>query len=143
MENDLKEAKNKFSAMALRYFYLQAHYRSKQNFTWEALNAAGKAYEKMVKKLISCGKECDYKDFQVSKEWKGKFIKEVENDFNMPGALGVAWKMLKSDLAPNYKVGTLLDFDKIFGLDLDNLLLASAFTNTMATTFNKLTKNKK
>ena len=37
----LKEVKEKgFDPLSLRYFFLQAHYRSKQNFTWEALDAA-------------------------------------------------------------------------------------------------------
>src|SRR5690349_17738905 len=31
-----------FSSLDYRYFLLQAHYRSKQNFTWEALKAAKK-----------------------------------------------------------------------------------------------------
>ena len=37
-----------FSASDLRYFFLQAHYRSKQNFTWEALRASQTARKRLL-----------------------------------------------------------------------------------------------
>lgn len=36
-----------FSPLALRLLYLQAHYRSQMNFTWEALSAAQKFYHNL------------------------------------------------------------------------------------------------
>ncbi len=40
-----------YSPMDLRYFYFTAHYRSFLDFTWEALDAAKKSRENLIKKL--------------------------------------------------------------------------------------------
>ncbi len=41
-----------YSAEDLRYFYMQAHYRSFQDFTWEGLGAMRKARKKLKQKLM-------------------------------------------------------------------------------------------
>ena len=38
----------------------------------------------------------------------------------MPRALATLWQMVKSDLAPSEKKATLLEFDKVLGLDIEN-----------------------
>ncbi|PLX21133.1 cysteine--tRNA ligase, partial [Candidatus Parcubacteria bacterium] len=44
----LSEIKEKgYKPLALRYFFLQANYRSKQNFTWDALSASTKGYDRL------------------------------------------------------------------------------------------------
>jgi cysteinyl-tRNA synthetase len=40
-----------YSAEDLRYFYMQAHYRSFQDFTWEGLDASRKARKKLQQKV--------------------------------------------------------------------------------------------
>ena len=37
-----------FDPMAFRYFFLQAHYRQQQAFTWEAIEAAANAHRRLV-----------------------------------------------------------------------------------------------
>jgi len=104
-----------FSPLDLRYFFLQAHYRSKQNFTWDSLKASEVTRKRLVEKL---------KSFQdggkISQEWKEKFIQKVEDDFSIPEALSVVWEILKSDLDDKDKKATILDFDQVLGLDLKN-----------------------
>ena len=46
--------------------------------------------------------------------------KVIAIDFDMPGALAVTWELVKSDLPPSTKKATLLDFDRVLGLDLAN-----------------------
>src|SRR5690606_26497325 len=41
-----------YSALDLRYFFLQAHYRSKQNFTWEALSASKNALQSIYSRIV-------------------------------------------------------------------------------------------
>ena len=107
-----------FSALDLRYFFLQAHYRSKQNFTWESLEASQTAREKLVSKLknFSDGGE-------ISEEWKDKFIEKIEDDFSIPEALALVWEILKSDLPDKDKKETILNFDEVLGLNLKNEIL--------------------
>ncbi len=111
----LAEIKEKgFSPLALRYFYLQAHYRSKQNFTWESLNAASRGYERLVNSVSNLGD----KKGKISKEYKNLFEEAISDDFNTPRAMAVAQAILKSDLDNSNKLATILDFDRVLGLDL-------------------------
>jgi len=112
--DDLEE--KGFSPLDYRYFLLQANYRTKQNFTFEALEASKKAYNKLKKKLNKLDKEANNEN--IDQESKDKFIKQLENDFNIPAALSIAWEVLNSDLDDAKKYSTILDFDRVLGLDL-------------------------
>jgi cysteinyl-tRNA synthetase len=119
----LAEIKEKgFNPLALRYFFLQAHYRSKQNFTWEALEAA----EGGLKHLYNQIKDLSSKiqdSGKINQEYKNKFIEAISDDFNIPKALAVAQDLLKSSLiTDSCKLMTLLDFDRVLGLRLSNAL---------------------
>ncbi len=103
----LAEIKEKgFSPLSLRYFFLQAHYRSKQNFTWEALSAAESGLKNFYNEIKNSPRG------EVNSEYKNKFIEAISDDFNIPKALAVAHESLKSNSAD------ILDFDKIFGLKI-------------------------
>ncbi len=105
----------RFNFLALRYLFLQAHYRSSQNFTWDLLEAAQNGYINLKKQI----KELGQKTGQISQEYKDNFIEKISDDFNTPQALAIIQEVLKSDLKKEDKLATLLDFDKILGLDLD------------------------
>ena len=106
--------KKGFSSMDLRYFFLQAGYRSKQNFTWEALEASKTALSRLKKQLMSIESEGE-----INAEFKGEFIEFIEDDFNIPQALAFVSSVMKSSISDGDKKATILDFDKIFGLNLD------------------------
>jgi len=105
--------KKGFSALDLRYFFLQAHYRSKQNFTWDSLKASKKAREKLYKKISNFPD-----NGKISEKFKKDFIEKIEDDFSTPEALSIVWKVLKSKIPDADKKATILDFDKILGLNL-------------------------
>lgn len=104
-----------YDPLALRYFFLGAHYRSKQNFTWEALDAASSALSGLKEKLAAIS---DNGKGSASKEHKEKFIAAIEDDFNVPSALSVVFDVLKSDLTDADKSFTIINFDKVLGLEL-------------------------
>lgn len=101
-----------FSPLALRYFFLQAHYRSNQNFTWQALQAAASGLDKLYSRLSELG----VKKGKVSKVWQDKFFLAINNDFNAPASLALASDIFKSKLSSADKLATLLHFDKVWGL---------------------------
>lgn len=107
-----------FNPLVLRYFYLGAHYRSKQNFTWEALQSAQDAFEKLVANVRELSIE---KPGVVDKDYDEKFRNALENDFNIPEALAVMWEVIKSDIKESNKLATILKFDKVFGLRLSEI----------------------
>ncbi len=111
----LQEVEEKgFKPLALRYFFLQAHYGSKQNFTWEALQASQTGLERIYSQVLELGK----RKGRINNDFKNKFIEALSDDFNSPQALAVLQEVLKSDLSALDKLATILDFDKVLGLDL-------------------------
>ncbi|MDD5152761.1 MAG: cysteine--tRNA ligase [Candidatus Pacebacteria bacterium] len=107
---DIKE--KGFSPLSLRYLFLNSHYKSKQNFTWDSLTGA----ETSLRKLYDClGEEVE----NVNENYRAQFIKFISDDFNIPGALALVWEVAKDqELLPADKTATLLDFDRVLGLGL-------------------------
>lgn len=114
-----------FEPLALKYFYFGAHYRSKQNFTWEALQGA-QAGLKDMKERLSRLKNSSDKDRVKIEKYLNDFKQALNDDLNIPQALAVSWKALKDknlsegeklDLFMNPKYG----FDLIFNLNLNQI----------------------
>ena len=111
----LAEVKEKgFNPLALRYFFLQANYRSKQNFTWEAMQSAQTGFDRLVNNVSALGEVIGKVDDSFRKE----FLEKINNDFNAPQALALTFAVLKSALSSEDKLATILDFDKVLGLNL-------------------------
>jgi len=102
-----------FDPMALRYLYLQTHYRQEMNFTWESLEAAQKTLHKLVK-------ECNNWDKKgiPSKEYLGAFTDSINEDVNTPKALAVMWELVKAYMPSSIKAATLADIDGVLGLGI-------------------------
>lgn len=110
-----------YNPLALRYFFLQAHYRSKQNFTWEALNASQTALDKLYNFINQKTKDNVAQGFSpdIIKNYKNKFIEFISDDFNIPQALALVWDLIKDDkLDYKTKKDLILNFDKVLGLNL-------------------------
>lgn len=105
-----------YDPIILRYFFLNAHYRSKQNFTWDALEGANLSYKRLTKQINQLDTTDD--KGEVAELYKQRFIQALENDFNIPEALALLWELIKSDVSENDKLATVLDFDKVLGLNL-------------------------
>jgi cysteinyl-tRNA synthetase len=119
-----------YDPLALRYFFLNSHYRSKQNFTWEAMESAQTAYQKLYDSVLNLRlKIIDQNQLFFTNEEKKSMVSEVEtyrqqfidalnNDINIPQALAVVWNVLKSSLHPQQKLPLLTEFDQVLGLAL-------------------------
>jgi cysteinyl-tRNA synthetase len=116
--------KKKFEPLALRYLYLQSHYRQQMNFTWESLRSAQNAYKKLKEIVIQLKKNSQVTN-SVNKtksvDFREKFDEAISNDLQLSQALSVMWEMLKSNLYQNEKLDLLLSFDKILGLSLESV----------------------
>ena len=115
-----------YSPMDLRYFFLNAHYRSKQNFTWEALSSAKEGYDKLKNFVLSLKSPTTRKTLSSDKldhldQYRQKFIEYISNDFQIPQALAISWEMLKSNIPSPDKLDLLFEFDQVFGLKLNEL----------------------
>jgi cysteinyl-tRNA synthetase len=104
-----------FKPLALRYFFLQSHYRSKQNFTFEALKGAQKGLSNIESKILKLGDVVG----EVNNDFKEKFLDYLLDDFNLPKSLAIIPEVLKSDISNQDKLATILDFDQVWGLNLE------------------------
>ncbi len=110
----LQQLKDKgYSPFAYRYFVLQGHYRSKLNFTWEALESAQNTLNNLYSEIT---------DYQAPKigcaEYEKHFFERINDDLDTPGALATMWELIKSDYPGEAKLESLFLFDKIWGLSL-------------------------
>jgi cysteinyl-tRNA synthetase len=127
LDNDAKMAKSAgeflrlttlvgrgYDPLAFRYLCLTAHYRSQLNFTWDALDAAATALDRLRRRV--CDLPGGGKPDENALE---RFTREVNDDLNIPRALAIAWDLLRGDLIdPAGAKASLLAFDRVFGLSL-------------------------
>ena len=112
-----------YNALDYRYFCLSGHYRTQLKFSWEALDHAKSAREKLVNITSALKKSEPQKTLsQKAEGWRKAFADAMNNDLRAPEALAQMWLMLKDNsLTDGEKLALLLDFDKILGLRLDEV----------------------
>jgi cysteinyl-tRNA synthetase len=103
-----------YDPLAYRYLCLTAHYRSQLNFTFDALDAAATALDRMRR-----GFHALPDDGSPDRDFLERFTAEINDDLNVPRALALAWELLRGDLPhPSMTKATLAAFDRVFGLGL-------------------------
>lgn len=94
-----------FDPMALRYLYLQTHYRQEMNFTWESLDAAQKTLTKLRNYFLKA-KEGD-------PHLPNEFVRSLDDDLNTPMALALIWENISDLTKQDFK-----KIDQVLGLGL-------------------------
>jgi len=110
--------------LALRYLFLNSHYRKGMKFSWEALSGAEVALSNLreiVSGLKGGGEIGGKEKIEKYEKYKSKFIAALENDLNVPQALAVTWEVAKSNLPPGDKYDLLILFDEVLGLKLGEI----------------------
>jgi len=112
-----------YSPLAYRCFLLLSNYRTPTNFTLEALEAAANAHKRLQLFIVFLDKQIEPGAIgSVNETYKKKFISVLENDLNTPEAIAIVWNLAKNagdDISFADAKATLLDFDKVLGLKLD------------------------
>ncbi|MCI8325842.1 MAG: cysteine--tRNA ligase [Clostridia bacterium] len=107
-----------YRALDFRYFCLNTHYRKKLNFTFEGLDAAKSAYVRLLSLLFKHKSSNVATDKDLLESYEKDFEEAIDDDLNIPLALGVLWKMIKENKSKDiYELA--LKFDKVLGLSLD------------------------
>ena len=108
-----------FDPLSFRYLCMSVLYRHRMNFTFTSLKAAEKALTNLRARVWQWSLEPDANGHNAEAEdYRSRFWKAVDSDLNLPGALAVTWEMARSNLPGRAKLELLLDFDRMFGLDL-------------------------
>lgn len=117
-----------YDPLALRYFFMQSHYRSKQNFTWEALKGSQKALDNLRTRVVSANRELSGSGKQnkagnILELWRAKFAAAIEVDFNFPKALAVVWELLADkNVTSEDLLATIFSMDQVLGLKLQDFV---------------------
>ncbi len=112
-----------YNPLDYRYFCLSGHYRTQLKFSWEALDHAKSAREKLVQIVSELKKSGEAKTLsEGAKAYLDSFMDAMNNDLMAPLALASMWKMLKDNtVSDSEKLSVLYSMDKILGLDLDKI----------------------
>jgi len=103
--------------LTYRFWVLMASYRTKMNFNWDALEGAETALKRLYGLYVGLGKEIG----KVSQEYQSKFQERIADDLDTPRGLSLLWDLIKDDSVSDAdKKATILDFDKVLGLDFAN-----------------------
>ncbi len=107
-----------YTPMDIRYLFVSVNYRAKLNFSLEALDGAKSSRIALEKRI----KELGGKVGEVLPKYVELFKRELENNLNMSGVLALVNELIKSDEKNGDKLATILDFDKVLALGLDNIV---------------------
>ena len=101
--------------LALRYVFLGARYSSPLQFSWEALEGANTALKRLRGSI-------DGDIGNASTPYLNKFNEYINDDLDTAKALALISDILKDqNLSQSDKKATILDFDKVLGLELDKI----------------------
>jgi cysteinyl-tRNA synthetase len=108
-----------YDPLALRYQIFTSHYRKGLNFTFDALDGAAKALDKLRQQFSAMRRAGDRQRTILSEDklakvqrWQQTFIQFLEDDLNLPGALATVHQMLTDNIPEYDKVDLLLDWDQ-------------------------------
>ena len=118
--------KNDINPLVYRFASFLTHYRKPMEYSDEGIEAARNGLlhvQNQVRQIVAAGVDAEP---PVNTEFKNKFIEALNDDLNMPRAMAVIQEMLKSKIGDAQKYSTILDFDRVLGLQLDQLDQAQA-----------------
>ena len=108
-----------YNPLTYKLFSYSSHYRNKLNFTWEGMDAAEKSLERLKNgyKLHLDGTDDVEED--VINQYEERFHKAINDDLNMPLAMGVVWEVVRYNKKSPKLAKLLLKFDEVLGLKID------------------------
>jgi len=116
-----------YDPIAIRYLLLSTHYRQKLNFTFDGLNSAKSAVEKLnnfifVLRGMSCKEDVGNID-ELLNEARAAFELKMDDDLNISGGLGVVFdfmtdinKLRLSSKDASKVISFMEDIDKVLGV---------------------------
>ena len=108
-----------YNPLAYRFFCLQSHYRKQLVFSYENLDGAATAYEKLLKRIAALNPvEGDELDMAAVEKHTASFKNALDNDINTSLAVTAVYDVLKEKTNDKTKIYLLNDFDKVLSLDL-------------------------
>jgi cysteinyl-tRNA synthetase len=113
--------------LAFRYFFLQAHYRQQQAFTFALVEAAATALRRLTHHAVvardTVGAELVAVASSRAEELRGAFWGALADDLNAPRALSVVSTVARdAELSAADRWSLLGDFDRVLGFALSTAM---------------------
>ena len=108
-----------YNPVVYRFFCLQSHYRKTLTFSFEALDNATVAYNKLIAKIAALKADDSQQTDEAALEaLREKFNKAMCNDLNTSLAITALYDVLKYKTNDKTKLLLLDEFDQVLSLDL-------------------------
>ena len=107
-----------YDPIVYRFFVLQSHYRKTLVFSYENLDNAKTAYEKLIGKISSLLGAGGQPDAARLEGLRSMFTEALDNDLNTSLGITALYDVLKSDADAATKLALVSDFDRVLSLDL-------------------------
>lgn len=111
-----------YNPLAYRYLILNTHYRSKLNFSFEALEAAQRALYNIRDTVRDWNTPTKPDEITLQ-----SFKQALADDINTPQALAITWECIKSNISSDIKAATILAMDDVYGLNLKQWIARPLF----------------
>ena len=106
-----------YNPLVYRLFCLQSHYRKPLTFSYDSLDNAAKAYDKLVKRIAGLKADGEV-ETEKAKELDAKFREALDNDLNTSLAITALYDTLKADVNDATKLYLVGEYDKVLSLGL-------------------------
>jgi cysteinyl-tRNA synthetase len=113
--------KKGISPLVYRYAAFQTHYRKPMEYSEESIQAARNGLQHLQNQVRQAAQNSTGQKGVVNEEFKTKFMEATNDDLNMPRAMAVVQEMLKSSMEGADKHATIIDYDRVLGLSLDQV----------------------
>ncbi|MCI5885432.1 MAG: cysteine--tRNA ligase [Clostridiales bacterium] len=107
-----------YNPIVYRFFCLQSHYRKTLVFSFDALDNAVQAYDKLIARIAALDPEDGAVDEAAMDELRVKFNRSMCNDLNTAMAITALYDVLKAKINGATKLALIEEFDTVLSLDL-------------------------
>lgn len=116
--------------LAYKMFCYTSHYRNKLNFTWEGIKASQVALNRLREGVVKHLKGSEKIEESVLDEYRQKFKELMNNDLNVPGAMGIIWEIIRQEKKSKQYRDLLVELDRFLGLGISDITEESLKQNT-------------
>jgi len=113
--------KRNMSPLVYRFASFLTHYRKPMEHSEDAVESAKNGLSHLQNQVRSLNDKSSGSNGNINGDYKDKFLKAVNDDLNMPRALAVVQETFKSSISTEDKLATVSDFNRVLGLNLDQL----------------------
>ena len=105
-----------YNPLAYRYLCLNSYYHSQITFSYDILDGAQNAYNKLKNRVSKLVK--DEVNNEKYNEYIEKFSEAIKDDLNTSNMVTLVYDVLKNDISDGTKLAIIEKFDEVLSLDL-------------------------